>query len=97
VSLTSSNPAPAISSALPVRRSSGLATKPTLLRPAAFFLRPLFLLLVAIPNLLSVSYYAFIASPVYVSTASLAVSNPSQNARVWPRGTRTSLLIAKMT
>jgi capsular polysaccharide transport system permease protein len=27
-----------------------------------------------------VSYYAFIASPVYVSTASLAVSNPSRNA-----------------
>ena len=36
--------------------------------------------MVVIPNVLSVAYYAFIASPVYVSTASLAVSNPSQNA-----------------
>jgi capsule polysaccharide export protein KpsE/RkpR len=45
-----------------------------------FYLRPLFLLLVAIPNLLSVAYYAFIASPVYISTASLAVSNPTQTA-----------------
>jgi capsular polysaccharide transport system permease protein len=63
-----------------LRRAADLTTKPIVLRPTVFFLRPLFLLLVVIPNLLSIAYYAFIASPVYVSTASLAVSNPSENA-----------------
>ncbi|HET6306043.1 MAG TPA: hypothetical protein VFG12_02580 [Rhodopila sp.] len=42
--------------------------------------RPLFLLLVVVPNLLAVTYYGFVASPVFMSTASISVSNPSANA-----------------
>src|ERR1700740_696353 len=42
--------------------------------------RPLFVLLVVVPNLLAITYYGLIASPVFMSTTSIAVSNPSENA-----------------
>lgn len=41
--------------------------------------RPMFLIVVLIPNLLAILYFAFIASPVYTSTAALLVINPKQN------------------
>jgi capsular polysaccharide transport system permease protein len=41
--------------------------------------RPMFLVAVLIPNLLSILYFGFIASPVYVSTASLVVLNPQKS------------------
>ena len=41
--------------------------------------RPMFLVAVLIPNLLSILYFGLIASPVYVSTASLVVRNPQKS------------------
>jgi capsular polysaccharide transport system permease protein len=41
--------------------------------------RPMFIIAVLIPNLLSILYFGFIASPVYVSTASLVVLNPQKS------------------
>lgn len=41
--------------------------------------RPMFLAVVLIPNLLTILYFGFIASPVYTSTAALLVINPKQN------------------
>ncbi len=40
--------------------------------------RPMFIAAVLIPNLLSILYFGLIASPVYVSTASLVVLNPQK-------------------
>lgn len=40
--------------------------------------RPMFVLLFLVPNLISILYFGFIASPRYSSTASLVVINPQQ-------------------
>ncbi|PRG34737.1 lipopolysaccharide biosynthesis protein [Burkholderia multivorans] len=44
------------------------------------FRRPLFWAIVGIPNLVCLLYFGLIASPVYVSTASLIVYKPSQGS-----------------
>ncbi|AOH86011.1 hypothetical protein AWL63_20675 [Sphingomonas panacis] len=41
--------------------------------------RPMFVAVVLIPNLLSILYFGWLASPVYTSSASLLVLNPKQN------------------
>ncbi|GAB7526968.1 lipopolysaccharide biosynthesis protein [Paraburkholderia sp. 2C] len=45
------------------------------------FRQPLFLAIVVIPNVLCVIYFLLIASPVYVSTASLVVYKPTQSSQ----------------
>jgi capsular polysaccharide transport system permease protein len=45
------------------------------------FHRPLFWVIVGIPNIISILYLCLIASPVYVSTASLIVYKPSQGVQ----------------
>lgn len=40
--------------------------------------RPMFVILFLVPNLISILYFGFIASPLYSSTASLIVINPQQ-------------------
>jgi capsular polysaccharide transport system permease protein len=41
--------------------------------------RPIFVIVVLIPNLLSILYFGFLAAPIYVSTASLVVLNPQKS------------------
>ncbi len=45
------------------------------------FHRPLFWAVVGFPNIISILYFCLIASPVYVSTASLVVYKPGQSAQ----------------
>lgn len=70
---------PRIESAPPPAEPAPAPVEP---RRAAFLRllrRPMFLVAVLIPNLLSVLYFGLIASPVYVSTASLVVLNPQKS------------------
>ncbi|MDE8346365.1 MAG: hypothetical protein POH28_09370 [Acidocella sp.] len=46
----------------------------------SFFKRPMFIVLILIPNIVSLLYFGVVASPVYVSTSSLTVFNPSQTS-----------------
>lgn len=48
--------------------------------PMRLLRRPLFLCVLVIPNLVSLFYFGLLASPVYVSRASLTILNPASNA-----------------
>lgn len=53
---------------------------PELAKYLSILRRPLLLYVLIIPNLLALLYFGLIASPVFVSRASLTVFNPSSNA-----------------
>lgn len=64
--------------ASPVKTDSAAKTEVPRSLLARLLRRPVFIAVVLIPNLLSILYFGLIASPIYVSTASLVVLNPQK-------------------